>query len=431
MLPKMPSDRRLQKPLLINVAITLASLALGMVLVEIGLRIFWKNPAHYENATPENLFWQQDSLLGWTMVHNARGYFIRPEFSTAISTNSLGLRDDELGSPKPDNEVRVLLLGDSVTAGFEVVRSETHEALLEAQLNAQHDGRVYQVVNAGFRGYGTDQEYLFLQSRGLSLQPDLVVLAVVPANDLEDNVTVHAAGRIYSKPYFEYAADSTLVLRGVPVPSKPDPQPTYSSVAGEPAAPFALQSAPPDGSLRKFLGDHLYLYGFVAQRLKNGGPGLVAALKRIGLLQATTPPDFLDIYRTPLPPTWQRRWQLTLDLILKVKQLCEAKDIPLVIWMFPLKEQVYERDQRIAVEAYGLDRSHYDFTQPQRLLGAFCGKQRILFLTPLARFQQEAARGRRMHFISDNHCNAEGQALIADELFRFFLAHPSLLNSRR
>lgn len=406
-----------------NGALVIFSVGVCLSFLEGALRLFWHNPAKYAAATAESLFWRHDSLLGWAMLPNAQGQFVRPEFAVDIQTNSLGLRDDELSTRKLKREFRILLLGDSVTAGFEVARTETYEAKLESRLNALHNGWTYQVINAGFRGYGTDQEFLFLQSRGLALAPDIVVLALVPANDLEDNVTAHAADRLYAKPFFEYAADSALVLRGVPVPPYPHERQIYSRVIGDDTTEQPAKNPGWRSAFKKTLSDNLYLYGFIAERLKSSDPRLVAALKRIGLLQHTTPAAFLDFYRSPLPETWRRRWQITFDLLLQVKNLCDGQNLPLLIWMFPLKEQVYERDRQILVEGYGLQSTDYDFAYPQQVLEGFCKKHNILFLSPLARFQDQAARGRRLHFISDNHFNAAGHALLADELFMFLRQH--------
>jgi lysophospholipase L1-like esterase len=411
------------KNLLLNAAMAIITSTLFLLLIEAGLRLFWKNPAHYAGATSESLFWQYDSLLGWSMQPNAQGRFIRPEFVADIKTNSLGLRDDEIAPQKTPNEIRLLLIGDSVTAGFEVARSETYEAQLEARLNNLHDGKIYQVINAGFRGYGTDQELLFLQSRGLALASDVVVMAFVPINDLQDNVTVHAAGRLYAKPFFEYAADSSLILRGVPVPQYSISRQIYTAVVRQPGSTEDV--APPESwrsALKKVVSENFLLYGFIAQRLKNADPRLVAFLKKSGILQQT-PLGSLDFYRTPLPEDWQRRWRVTLDLLLRVKKLCDAHQIRLLVWLFPLKEMVYQDDRKILIETHEAREAIYDFIEPERKLAEFCRDNNILFVSPLARIRKEAGQGRRFHFKTDNHFNAAGHALLAEELFAFLLEH--------
>lgn len=407
------------KNLLRNSGLTIASVMISLAFIEAGLRLFWQNPMNDAAATSESLFWRYDTLLGWAMQPKAQGKFTRPEFSVEIKTNSIGLRDDEIAPTKAKNEFRILLLGDSVTAGFEVARGETFEALLEGKLNQLQDERHYQVINAGFRGYGTDQEFLFLKSRGMALNPDAVILAFVPANDLEDNVTVHASGRIYAKPFFDYDADSSLALRGVPVPDYPQELQIYSGVVADGTLASLPENKVGESPIKKILRDNLFLYGFVAQRLKSANPRAAAIMRRLGILQQTTPASFLDFYRSPLPENWRRRWLITLDLILQIKRLCKENNIPLIVWMFPLKEQVYERDGKILLEGYGLNSEEYDFIQIEKTLQQFCEAHGIPFLSPLKRFRDEAAQGGRFHFISDNHFNAAGHALITEELNLF------------
>jgi len=144
-------------------------------------------------------------------------------------------------------------------------------------------------------------------------------------------------------------------------------------------------------------------------------------LKKMGILQHSAPPAFVDFYRTLQPENWRRRWQITFDLLLQIKNLCEENHLPLLIWMFPLKEQIYEREHGILVDEYGLSETDYDFAQPQQRMAEFCRENQIRFLSPLTRFQEDAAKGGRFHFISDNHFNAAGHALLAEELFNFII----------
>jgi hypothetical protein len=73
------------------------------------------------------------------------------------------------------------------------------------------------VINAGTRGWGTDQSLLFLQDEGVRYQPDLVVYLWC-VNDLYDNATIHRPYRRYGKPWMVPAEDGTVTVRGIPVP---------------------------------------------------------------------------------------------------------------------------------------------------------------------------------------------------------------------
>jgi lysophospholipase L1-like esterase len=202
-----------------SVLLLAASLGLTCGAAELGLRLAGYVPIHDVYSKPE-LFWQHDERLGWSLEPGARGRYVGPrpfpiEFDSAIEINSLGLRGPE-PAPRQPGELRVLFLGDSVVAGFEVEQSETFTARLEAELRRRFP-QPLAVINAGVRGYGTDQSLLWYRERGLALAPDLVVL-VFSANDFDDNLSLHRARRPFGKGAFALRPSGALELVGVPVP---------------------------------------------------------------------------------------------------------------------------------------------------------------------------------------------------------------------
>jgi GDSL-like Lipase/Acylhydrolase family len=105
----------------------------------------------------------------------------------------------------------MLFIGDSFVWGVDAEANERFTDLLRSRISNTA------IVNAGVSGYGTDQEYLLLQRIWPTFRPAVVVLIFCTANDRLDNGTnVRYDG--YQKPYFATATDSTLMLRGQPVP---------------------------------------------------------------------------------------------------------------------------------------------------------------------------------------------------------------------
>jgi len=203
-----------------NVLLLAASLGLACGVAELALRLAGYVPIYDVYSKPE-LFWQYDERLGWSLEPGARGRYVGPrpfpiEFDAAIEINSLGLRGPE-PAPRRPGELRVLFLGDSVLAGFEVEQPETFAARLETELRRRFP-QPLSVINAGVRGYGTDQSLLWYRERGLALAPDLVVL-VFSANDFDDNLSLHRSRRPFGKGAFALRPSGALELVGVPVPS--------------------------------------------------------------------------------------------------------------------------------------------------------------------------------------------------------------------
>jgi len=202
-----------------SLLLLLASLGLAAGAAELALRFAGYAPLYDVYSRPE-LFWKHDDRLGWSLEPGSRGRYVGPrpfpiEFDSEIAINSLGLRGPEI-APRAAGELRVLFLGDSVVAGFEVEEAQTFVALLEQELQRRF-ARPVRVINAGVRGYGTDQSLLWYRDHGRALAPDVVAL-VFSANDFDDNVTLHRARRPFGKGAFALRPTGALELVGVPVP---------------------------------------------------------------------------------------------------------------------------------------------------------------------------------------------------------------------
>jgi lysophospholipase L1-like esterase len=89
-------------------------------------------------------------------------------------TNNLGLRPPDVTAKAP-GEFRVLSLGESSTFARHVLPSANYSALLEEHLQ-RASRRGVRVINAGVPGYTLFQGRVYLEHRGLGLDPDAVLL---------------------------------------------------------------------------------------------------------------------------------------------------------------------------------------------------------------------------------------------------------------
>ncbi len=193
-----------------------------LVLSEIAVRMIGYEPIYRVYSKP-SVFWRHDPLLGWSHEPGSEGIYVGPkpwpiEFSTSVEISSEGLRGPEV-APRPPDGLRVLFLGDSMLAAFEVEYEETFPERIEKELSRSL-GVPVQVLNAGVRGYGTDQSYLYFRARGYKWEPEAVVL-VYSANDPRNNITIHRMRRPFGKAAFVLAPDGSLKLVAHPIPKYP------------------------------------------------------------------------------------------------------------------------------------------------------------------------------------------------------------------
>jgi lysophospholipase L1-like esterase len=146
--------------------------------------------------------------------HEAGGYLLR--------TNRAGYRClHEFSHAKRPDTFRILLFGDSYTAGDGVSDKDRYGDILEQLLPG------VEVYNFGIPGSGTDQQYLSYREDAVGIEHDLVVIAVTVENIQRITMQHHHYSTlggeelILAKPYFRLAENDQLSLEQVPVPKTP------------------------------------------------------------------------------------------------------------------------------------------------------------------------------------------------------------------
>lgn len=160
---------------LANILLSLVTLLALILLGEIVARVMkldaggqdrYLNPAdRFFFTIPIN---ERDPNLFWRLRPNAR--------FGKLSTNARGFRGKDFDRVKPDNTVRIVVLGDSCTLGVGVGNEETYAAVLEDRLNRIPGSKTrYEVINAGVAGYTSLQGLRYLKSRIIRYRPDVIV----------------------------------------------------------------------------------------------------------------------------------------------------------------------------------------------------------------------------------------------------------------
>ncbi len=155
------------------------SLAMAALLFEVGVLALAGEQAKFPRHVVGTEFGVRVNEPGATYRHkSADGTFW-------FKINSRGLRADrEYPYEKPPGTIRIVSLGDSFTAGYEVQQEETFSSVLERELRAS--GHTVEVLNAGVSGYSNAEALVYLERELLRYDPDIVLLSFY-ANDLVDN----------------------------------------------------------------------------------------------------------------------------------------------------------------------------------------------------------------------------------------------------
>ena len=167
------------KAFALGIVVATISFTILLLFAELVIRIFYPCPLIPRYVT--------NSGFG-VRVHSSNivTHHTTPDYRIKVQTNSLGIRGDkEITFTKPANVFRVLLLGDSFTFGYGVDVEQTYGALIESTLREK--GINAEVINLGVSGFGTAEELVMLNKRGLKFDPDLVIVGFC-RNDHLNNV---------------------------------------------------------------------------------------------------------------------------------------------------------------------------------------------------------------------------------------------------
>ena len=169
-------------------------------------------------AMSRNLF-RYDPVIGYRFVPGLKGRVRHEGGGYLVRINAQGFRNDRdfRDAPTPGKQ-RILVFGDSNTAGDGVSNGKRFSDLIEAQLPGT------EVYNFGLPSSGTDQQYLAFRECTQAMHYDLLLICPMVDNirrNLQDARVVHSSlsGELalLPKPYFELEKGA-LTLRNSPVP---------------------------------------------------------------------------------------------------------------------------------------------------------------------------------------------------------------------
>lgn len=349
-----------------------------LVFLEIIVRIFF----------PQNLNYTMfDSTLMYKHIPDFEVRFGRQEFSNLIKFNSKGLRDYEYEYEKPKDTFRVLLLGSSFSQALQVNLDQTYENLVEKKLNEnKQNKKMYEIINTAVGGWGTAQEFFYLRTEGLKYDPDLIILDFsirdISENAINPLVTVKNGKIVEHIP-----VKASLPKRFLLFCSR------YTHLCSL-TQTVILSDAVKDGFLNKLL------------TRANVNTETKRTLKRE------------DIFLKEDSAEFKEAIEETFLLIKEIKKWAESKNIPLVIFLIPNREQVYDKKLKEFMDKYSLTKEQVEYDKFQKLAKKFAQENNISYLDALPYFRQKSINN-TFYFNIDGHWNAKGHELAADLIFNY------------
>ena len=325
------------KQIFFNCCLFIAAICFMFALGEIVVRTAFIEPDKTEWIGNPKTFYEYHDFLGWRNIPNTdaiRTIHAKGKNKVTYKINSRGIRGPEYSYEKPENEYRILFLGDSYTEGYVVDFEDLFSELLKERLNGLVGDKYVQTINSGTSGWSTDQELLFFQHEGKKYNPDLTVLMFYE-NDLAYNNQPKDFGMFY-KPMFK-EVKGELVLTNVPVP-RPDRIINNTQLAD-------YQNASLIKKLKLWLHKTSFLYGFIKKRIKSTHV-LHRLLLKLNLEDVPQGKDALltrefNVWEKTYNESVRNSWHITEAMIVKLKEETEASGSDMLIFFVPHEAGVY------------------------------------------------------------------------------------------
>lgn len=337
----------------LRVVVAAAAALFSLIFVEAVLRLLdWPQ---------DDPVWEPCRETAFRFAPNLDYRHMSPEFDVRFQTNSLGLRDDEVGAKRGN---RILVLGDSHSCGYGVERPHLFADLLQDRLQVE-------VVNAGVGGFDIIHQVHYFRSEGRKLQPDLVVYALYLNNDLTGNRQWQSgpAGQLErrdGKPALESRGTAKLVC--------------------------------------------LAKRCVVLRRLVHAIRG------RHDLPEANPGRRYLSLCADPLDNAAQEDLAMAGDLLCELRDEVEASGAQFVVASFPLRS-VVEAQRPEEFHASGAGGDSHDLLRPIGRVADILREARIdhISLTEALREQRKRV-DQPLYYRSDGHLNAAGHRCLAGAL---------------
>jgi hypothetical protein len=330
-----------------NVVVLFTSLLCSLVLAELGLRLA-------DQSFP--VFMHPDPILGWSLRPGMSGWS-REESPAYLQINRFGFRGREWAEKRPAAVFRIAVVGDSFVEAQNLPDEQSLTALIEnnATSCAFPGSNRVEVLNFGVSGYGTTQEYLTLDHRVASFQPQVVLFVLYVGNDIEDNNRVLSIESERNRPYFVELPSGELQLDD----SFRNDKSFQELVASD---------------WRRELRNSSYVLQLINRSRK-----AIAAFREQGLV--FNDPLNRKLYSPPQDDTWRSAWSVTEKTLIKARDWAHQRGLGFELVIVPSPEQALPTEKLRRENATTLNLDDLDY--PVHHIVQFAAQANISYLSLL------------------------------------------------
>ena len=317
---------------------------------------------------------------------------VMDSFGNKVSwiNNSDGFRSDKEYSQKPDpSTLRILSLGDSFTSGYRIGQDETFSFLMEKWIERKF-GKA-EVMIAWTEQPGRVLNYM--EEFGQHYHPDAVFLGITMSNDITSNYSTKPGLNYWDDLHSWEVSNDCLIKRNLLEDVK------WSAI---------------------FIYSRLRFVGLFYDQ-----PRAVSSRHKAYIKPKLFDTDHaLGYFLKAPPPVVDEAYDYLFFKILELKKFLDARNIDLIVSIFPQRFQVALKDWESAVYQYGLKESCFDRMRPNKLFNVFCAKNDVFCIdgTPMLKQIHMRDKAQLYQPRGDTHWNALGNKMFFESI------RPSLQN---
>ncbi len=295
--------------------------------------------------------------------------------------NQFGFRDRNHPRTKPWGRYRVLGLGDSFVYGAVPIQ-DNFLRVAERKWNDTVGAKI-DILLMGVPGWSTENQLGYLQSEGLGLDPDLVLVNFFVEND----------------------------VTGIPVRSRIIRGNAYPTTSPLPMRNLLRKS-------QLFVMVESLFLRRVMEKARGGKSAEPAENS------ASVNDIYLKIMRQNLPvylrepdPRTAVLWEEAEGYLEGVRDACAAAGVPWLLVLIPGEVQVDPDIRSQVLEGLELDQDDYDFNAPQKRIVHWAEEHQVPVLDLLMALRPEHDPAARLYESNDTHWNRRGNMVAGNTLY--------------